>query len=115
VIFCSGKVYYDLLKWREAGGHSGVALIRVEQLYPLHGQKLQEAVKKFRRAKTFVWAQEEPENMGAATFIRPRLAELLGKPVLYAGREAAASPAVGALSLHKIEQQALLEAAFTIG
>jgi 2-oxoglutarate dehydrogenase E1 component len=115
VIFCSGKVYYDLLKWREAGGHSGVALIRLEQLYPLHGQKLQEVVKKFRRAKTFVWAQEEPENMGAATFIRPRLAELLGKPVLYAGRDAAASPAVGALSLHKIEQQALLETAFTIG
>ena len=115
VIFCSGKVYYDLLKHREAGGHSDVALVRVEQLYPLHGEKLQAVAKKFRRAKQYVWCQEEPENMGAATYIRPRLADLLGKPVHYAGRDAAASPAVGALSLHKIEQQALLEAAFTIG
>jgi 2-oxoglutarate dehydrogenase E1 component len=115
VIFCSGKVYYDLLKHGEAGSHSDAALIRVEQLYPLHGDKLQGAIKRFRRAKHFVWCQEEPENMGASTYIRPRLAELLGKPVLYAGREAASSPAVGALSLHKIEQHALLEAAYTIG
>jgi 2-oxoglutarate dehydrogenase E1 component len=115
VIFCSGKVYYDLLKHREAGTHSDTAIVRVEQLYPLHTDKLQEVVKKFRKAKQFVWCQEEPENMGASTFIRPRLNEVLGKPILYAGREAAASPAVGALSLHKMEQQALLEAAFTIG
>jgi 2-oxoglutarate dehydrogenase E1 component len=87
----------------------------VEQLYPLHTQKLQDVVKKFRKARQFVWCQEEPENMGASSFIRPRLTELLGKPVHYAGREAAASPAVGALSLHKIEQHALLDAAFTIG
>jgi 2-oxoglutarate dehydrogenase E1 component len=115
VIFCSGKVYYDLLKQRDAGAHSDAAIVRVEQLYPLHTQKLQDVVKKFRKAKHFVWCQEEPENMGAATFIQPRLTEALGKPVRYVGREAAASPAVGALSLHKIEQHALLEAAFTIG
>ena len=114
VIFCSGKVYYDLLKHRDAGAYSDAAIVRVEQLYPLHTQKLQEIVKKFRKAKHFVWCQEEPENMGASTFIRPRLTDTLGKPVLYAGREAAASPAVGALSLHKIEQHDLLEAAFTI-
>jgi 2-oxoglutarate dehydrogenase E1 component len=115
VIFCSGKVYYDLLKHRESGGYSDAAIIRVEQLYPLHGEKLQNAVKKFRRVKQFVWCQEEPENMGAFTYIQPRLTQLLGKPLHYAGRDAASSPAVGALSLHKIEQHVLLEAAFTIG
>jgi 2-oxoglutarate dehydrogenase E1 component len=115
VIFCSGKVYYDLLKHRESGGYSDAAIIRVEQLYPLHDEKLQNAAKKFRRAKQFVWCQEEPENMGAFSYIQPRLTKLLGKPLHYAGRDAASSPAVGALSLHKIEQHALLEAAFTIG
>ncbi len=114
VVLCSGKVYYDLLKHRDAHNLADVALVRVEQLYPLHTEKLSEILKSFSKAKTFVWCQEEPENMGAWRYIRNQLSDLLGKPVHYAGREASASPAVGALALHKIEQHALIEAAFTL-
>jgi hypothetical protein len=74
-------VYYDLLKHRDANNLADTAIVRVEQLYPLHTDKLKAILKKFKKAKTFVWCQEEPENMGAATFIRPRLAEVIGKPV----------------------------------
>ncbi len=112
VIFCSGKIYYDLLKHQTAHKVADTVLVRIEQLYPLHTSKIQEVLKSFSKAKAFTWCQEEPENMGAWSFIRNQLSELLGKPLRYAGREAAASPAVGALALHKIEQQALIEAAF---
>lgn len=114
VIFCSGKVYYDLLKHRDSKGLSETALVRVEQLYPLHKKKLQKVIKSFSKAKHFVWCQEEPANMGAWSFIRNQLGDLVGSHPLYAGREEASSPAVGALSLHKIEQQALIESAFSV-
>jgi 2-oxoglutarate dehydrogenase E1 component len=114
VVLCSGKVYYDLLKHRDANGLKDAALVRVEQLYPLHSEMLLEVVKKFKKAKTFVWCQEEPANMGAWSYIRNQLSDLLGKPILYAGRDAAASTAVGALALHKLEQHALVESAFSI-
>jgi len=113
VVFCSGKVYYDLLKRRDSNKITDVALVRVEQLYPLHTAKIQEVLKPFSKAKTFVWCQEEPENMGAWSFIRNQLADIVGKPLHYAGRDGASSPAVGALALHKIEQHALIEAAFS--
>jgi len=114
VVFCSGKVYYDLLKHRDAQKITDVALVRIEQLYPLHTAKLTEVLKSFSKAKTFVWCQEEPANMGAWSFLRHQLSEVVGKIVHYAGREAASSPAVGALALHKIEQHDLVEAAFTV-
>jgi len=71
-------------------------------------------LKTYMKAKTFVWCQEEPANMGAWSHLRNQLSEIVGKPLLYAGREAAASPAVGALALHKIEQRQLVEAAFPL-
>jgi 2-oxoglutarate dehydrogenase E1 component len=114
VILCSGKVYYDLLKHREAHKLSDVALVRVEQIYPLHTEKLDGILKKFRKAKTFVWCQEESENMGAWSHLRFALESLVKKPFVYAGRDASASPAVGALSLHKIEQKKLIEEAFSL-
>ncbi|NBV86099.1 MAG: 2-oxoglutarate dehydrogenase E1 component [Verrucomicrobia bacterium] len=114
VVLCSGKVYYDLLKQRDAAKTGDVALVRIEQLYPLHTAKLAAVLKAYTKAKTFVWCQEEPANMGAWSHLRNQLSEIVGKPLLYAGREAAASPAVGALALHKIEQQQLVEAAFTV-
>ncbi|MEI6713350.1 MAG: 2-oxoglutarate dehydrogenase E1 component [Verrucomicrobiota bacterium] len=114
VIFCSGKVYYDLLKHRDSNGLENVAIVRIEQLYPLHREKLSETIKKFKKAKTFVWCQEESENMGAWSFLRWDLSKLAGKEVLYAGRDASSSPAVGALSTHRIEQRKLVEDAFTV-
>lgn len=114
LIFCSGKVYYDLLAYQESQGWSDRALlIRVEQLYPLHQELLQSLVKPYLTQKTtLVWCQEESENMGAYQFIRPHLEALFAKKINYAGREASASTAVGALSLHNIEQAALVKQAF---
>lgn len=115
VIFCSGKVYYDLLRYRDANKRSDTAFLRIEQLYPLHREKLAALLKKYKKAKTFVWCQEESQNMGAWNFLRWDLGQIAGKEVAYAGREASSSPAVGALAIHKVQQAQLVEHAFSIG
>jgi 2-oxoglutarate dehydrogenase E1 component len=114
VIFCSGKVYYDLLTYQEAHGlKESTLLIRIEQLYPLHQELLKQLTNPFISEKiVLVWCQEEPENMGAYQFIKPRLESLFDKKIIYAGREASASTAVGALSVHYSEQTALVKEAF---
>ena len=114
VIFCSGKVYYDLLNYRDSNKIADAAIIRVEQLYPLAVSKLRALTKPFAKANKFVWCQEEPQNMGAWTFIEPRLRALFKRDMLYAGRDASASPAVGALALHKREQARLVRDAFSV-
>jgi len=114
VIFCSGKVYYDLLNYRDAEKIDNAAIIRIEQLYPLAGKKLGGMLKPFPKTATLVWCQEEPQNMGAWSFIEPRLRRLRGRDVAYAGRKASASPAVGALAIHKREQAALVAEAFSM-
>lgn len=114
VILCSGKVYYDLADYRaKHPEHAHTALIRVEQLYPLHQKRLAELAKKYSGAK-LVWAQEEPENMGAARWIMPQLEEIFGRRPAYAGRPAAASPAVGMLAKHRLQLSAFLKDAFTL-
>ena len=114
VILCSGKVYYDLLAYRRESGKDDTALVRVEQYYPFNKDLLAEVLKSYGKFKTLVWCQEEPENMGAWRFIRPYLQEVAGKDPAYAGRDSAASPAVGSLATHKAEQNELVKAAFTI-
>jgi 2-oxoglutarate dehydrogenase E1 component len=114
IIFCSGKVYYDLLNYRAQRDIEGAAIIRIEQLYPLAEKKLREMLKPFPKNAKLVWCQEEPENMGAWTFIEPRLRTLFCTEIAYAGREASASPAVGALARHKREQARLVADAFSI-
>ena len=114
VIFCSGKVYYDLLKHRDEHKIDNAAIIRVEQLYPLADAKLKALMKPFPTTARLVWCQEESQNMGAWTFIESRLRQMFKREVAYAGRNASASPAVGALMLHKREQAALVAEAFTI-
>src|SRR6266566_5158727 len=104
IIFCSGKVYYDLLNYRTQRKIDDAAIIRIEQLYPLAEKRLREMLKPFPKSAKFVWCQEEPQNMGAWTFIEPRLRTLFCTEIAYAGREASASPAVGALARHKREQ-----------
>jgi 2-oxoglutarate dehydrogenase E1 component len=113
VIFCSGKVYYDLLNYRETHKITATAVIRVEQLYPLATAKLKSMVKPFGKVSAMVWCQEEPQNMGAWTFVEPRLRKLFKREIAYSGRDASASPAVGALALHKREQARLVKEAFT--
>ena len=114
VILCSGKVYYDLLNYREAEKITNAAIVRLEQLYPLAEEKLSAILKPFRAARKIVWCQEESQNMGAWSYIEPRLRALFGREILYAGRNASASPAVGSLALHKSEQACVIEEAFAI-
>jgi 2-oxoglutarate dehydrogenase E1 component len=113
VVFCSGKVYFDLLTARRQEGLRNVALVRIEQLYPFPSQEYQAILNRYPNAAEVVWCQEEPQNQGAWFQIRHRLQELeLGRrPVLYAGRAPAAAPATGISKIHAIEQQRLVAAA----
>ncbi len=114
VIVCSGKVYYDLVAERARRDQAGsTAIVRAEQLYPLHRDKLRDILGRYRGAKALVWCQEEPQNMGPWTFIAPQLEEIAGRRPVYAGRDASASTAVGSLARHRIELAQFLEAAFT--
>jgi len=114
VIACSGKVYYDLVKHREAKGADDVAIIRVEQLYPFPHKAFAAEIKKYPKATEIVWCQDEPQNQGAWFFIQHNIHEnmLDGQKLGYAGRAASASPAVGYAHLHQDQQKALIEAAF---
>ena len=114
VILCSGKVYYDLLNYRDAQKIDNVAIIRIEQLYPLAEKKLRAMIKPYPKTAKLVWCQEESQNMGAWSFIEPRLRKLFGRDIAYAGRNASASPAVGALAIHKREQTCLTAEAFDV-
>ncbi|HEX5316925.1 MAG TPA: 2-oxoglutarate dehydrogenase E1 component, partial [Candidatus Kapabacteria bacterium] len=113
IVLCSGKVYYDLLEAR--GENKQTALIRVEQLYPFPASAIREAFASYPNAKEIVWCQEEPENMGAWTFMRPHL-ESLGSnlPIRYVGRRASASPATGFFAVHELEQKQLVAEALSI-
>src|SRR6266851_2099256 len=114
-ILCSGKVYYDLLSYREAKKVTdAAAIIRIEQLYPLAEKRLAQLIERYGKAVKLVWCQEESQNMGAWSFIEPRLRALFRKEIAYAGRNASASPAVGALAIHKREQAQLIADAFTL-
>jgi len=112
LILCSGKVYYDLYDYREKHDITDVAIVRIEQLYPLNEERLAAVALQYPGAR-LVWCQEESQNMGAWTYISPLLEAIIGQRPLYAGRDASASPAVGSLALHRIELDALLQAAFT--
>jgi 2-oxoglutarate dehydrogenase E1 component len=114
VIVCSGKVYFDLADHRKNGNLTDAAIVRVEQLYPLHEKKLQDAVAAFPKAEKIVWCQEESANMGAWSFIEPRLRKLFGRDIPYAGRDASASTATGATAIHELEQRELINQAFTL-
>ena len=114
IVFCSGKVYYDLCAYREESKIKNTAIIRIEQFYPLNTDLLERIVANYPKAENIVWCQEEPKNMGGWSFIAPRLMETIGKLPLYAGRKESASPAVGSLAVHKYEQKKLIEAAFSL-
>jgi 2-oxoglutarate dehydrogenase E1 component len=114
VVLCSGKVYYDLLADREARKIDDVALIRLEQLYPFPDEPLADELKKYPNAEV-VWCQEEPENMGAWTFVDRRIEKTLvslkhkaSRP-RYVGRREMAATATGLLRRHNQEQAALVE------
>ncbi len=113
VVFCSGKVYFDLLKARRTDGTRAVALVRIEQLYPFPSEEYEATLERYPNLREIVWCQEEPQNQGAWYQIRHRLQEPAeGRcALLYAGRAPAAAPATGIGKIHDSEQHALVDAA----
>ena len=116
VVFCAGKVYYDLLDARRKNELDDVALIRVEQLYPFPAQEVKALLDKYKQVTDFIWCQEEPKNQGAWYFIQHDIRELLPQNASlgYAGRKASASPAVGYASVHTQQQRALVADALNL-
>ena len=116
VVFCSGKVYYELLEKRRNNEQYNVAIIRIEQLYPFPEKELQDALADFQHVKQFIWCQEEPQNQGAwyCSQHHFRAAIPKGTYLSYAGRKASAAPAVGYMSVHVKEQQALVNEALNV-
>ncbi len=114
VIICSGKVYYDLVDYRELNQRTDTVVIRIEQLYPLHEDELKKIVDRYEKAQTLIWCQEESQNMGAWSFMAPKLKKLFDLPIHYAGRDSSASTAVGTISLHKSELETFLHEAFSL-
>jgi 2-oxoglutarate dehydrogenase E1 component len=110
VLLCTGKVYYDLVAWREEHAVQDVAIVRVEQLYPFPRAAILAALEHSGAGET-VWVQEEPRNMGAWPFVLQRFVDL-GRPIAYAGRPEASSPASGSHSRHLAEQRMVLQRAF---
>ena len=114
LVLCSGKVYYDLLAWRRKQDANGVAVVRLEQLYPFPSARLSEILDRYGRASDVVWLQEEPANMGAWRYVEERLRPLLppGRGLRYVGRPRSASPASGSYKRHMAEQEWLIARAF---
>jgi 2-oxoglutarate dehydrogenase E1 component len=111
VIFCSGKIFYQLYKRRSDIENTETAIVRLEQLYPVPDEQIKKTLKQYRGAKNWYWVQEEPENMGGWHFIRPHLNDISGKSLAYIGRKAASSPASGFHSIYQQEQEAIIEQA----
>ncbi|MEZ4407421.1 MAG: 2-oxoglutarate dehydrogenase E1 component [Polyangiales bacterium] len=114
VLLCSGKIYYDLVAERTKRGADDVAVIRLEQLYPLSQQELSGVLAPYRDGTPLVWTQEDPWNMGGWYFLAARLPGLIGGrlPLSCAARDESASPATGSAASHKLEHTRLMEAAF---
>jgi 2-oxoglutarate dehydrogenase E1 component len=115
LLLCSGRIYVDLVTSDLRANNPDDAIARVEQLYPLPKEALEEVVEAYPNLKRVVWVQEEPFNMGAWNFVRPRLRQLLAKdelPLHYVGRPESSSPAEGSSTLYRINQQHLIEQAF---
>ncbi|MBA2645386.1 MAG: multifunctional oxoglutarate decarboxylase/oxoglutarate dehydrogenase thiamine pyrophosphate-binding subunit/dihydrolipoyllysine-residue succinyltransferase subunit, partial [Pyrinomonadaceae bacterium] len=115
IVLTGGKVFYDLHAARKKSGDERVAIVRLEQFYPFPEKLLREIFATYPNATQIVWAQEEPKNMGAWSFVEPRLTDMLpqcGRPY-YVGRAASASPATGSYTIHELEQRQLVDFALT--
>ena len=110
VLFCSGKIYFDMAERQQKEGRTDIAIIRLEQIYPLPYKQLETLYKKYNKA-TWFWVQEEPLNMGAASFLQMNL-----KSINYGviSRQPSASPATGYNKVHQQEQAEIIETAFSI-
>jgi len=114
ILLCAGKVYYDLLQARKERERKDVAIIRVEQLYPLPYDQLEAALEGYPEKTPVYWVQEEPANMGAWQYMRVHFGERMFGHFPFSGvsRPESASPATGSAKSHKLEQEAVLAEAF---
>ncbi len=116
VALCSGKIYHELAERRAALARGDIALVRVEQVYPLHTDMLRAILDAYPQNAEVVWVQEEPQNGGMFRFMEAALREQLGVArVGYIGREVSSTPAVGSKSSHKDEQEAVISLAVGVG
>ena len=111
LILCTGKIYYELEKRRLEIGRTDLEIIRIEQLYPVDREALEQVLARYKQAKRIRWVQEEPENNGAWRFMETTLRKMLGVELEYVGRNENASPAVGSLNISTLEHLAILDAA----
>ena len=109
VVFCSGKVYYDLLKRKEELGVKDIALVRIEQLHPFPADEVKMILRKYSGNMLTLWVQEEPENMGAWYYIQNQMKDYDVIPVT---RQPSGSPATGLFKLHEISQQEIIDKVF---
>jgi 2-oxoglutarate dehydrogenase E1 component len=109
ILFCTGKIFYDLSEEKKIRGRDDLALVRIEQLYPFPLTQIQNVLTSYPNVSEFYWVQEEPTNMGAAPFIRKRLGYL--NPMIIARHESG-SPATGSSQTHKLSQKKIIEKAF---
>lgn len=110
VLFCSGKMYFDLAEYKEKERRTDVAIVRLEQIYPLPYKQLEAIQRKYNKA-TWFWVQEEPQNMGAASFLQMNLKSINFGTI---SRQPSASTATGYNKVHQQEQQEIIETAFSI-
>jgi 2-oxoglutarate dehydrogenase E1 component len=110
VVLCSGKVWTDVTSDPRREQNQSLALVRVEELYPFPSDRLRQVLTAYKKAERIIWLQEEPRNMGAWSFVKPRLRELLGpnRTLEYVGRAEAASPAEGWADAHAAEQRRIV-------
>ncbi|MBI41409.1 MAG: 2-oxoglutarate dehydrogenase E1 component [Leptospiraceae bacterium] len=114
LLFCSGKIYYDLLEQREQEEIKDIAIIRVEQLYPFPNEQIQAILKQYKKAKDITWVQEEPRNQGAWIYMENLLGHLCRARLNYCGRAPSPSPATGYFKVHVKEQTSIVEEALQI-
>jgi len=112
IVFCSGKVYYDLHAKRTEDSVKDVAIVRIEQLYPFPHEQIEDVLARYENADEIAYVQEEPMNAGAFRYVEPIFREDYDLDMVYVGREASATPAVGSSRVHAQEQAEILEAAF---
>lgn len=113
ILVCTGKVAHELREARKKRAQSATAIVTLEQIYPFPARELAAEFQRHPGARQVVWVQEEPANMGALSFVKPRLARIAGgRPVRQVSRSASASPATSSIKAHAIEQSALMNLAF---
>lgn len=113
IVLCSGRIYYELAAEKAKINTGDLAIIRIEQLYPLAVNKIDDVLKAYSSANEFIWVQEEPRNMGAWDYIHHQLRECLSLELKYIGRPRSASPATGSYALHKFQHAEILRNLFT--